>query len=560
LLDNIELIGYILAVIQRPRSRAADVVLRSGRIHAEVDSRPDGTAIAVADGRVVAVGSDADVADLIGPATDVRDLGGRAVLPGLTDSHTHLHRAALVRRLYLDFTDLAPATIGDVLDHVARRAGELPPDAWIQGDSLTASGLAEGRFPDRHELDRAGSGRPVVLRGIGKHVIAASSAALRAAGIDATIPDPPGGRIDRDESGEPTGILHERAKLRLDSSDPATAVPAPSRDERLDALRAVFADVHRLGITGIHEMIRLPDEADDLASLHAAGELPLRVRLWYRIHEGPIRPEHLVSLGIRRGLGDDWLRVLGVKVSVDGWCIFRNAAVYEPYLGEPENRGLLRIEPDELARLTVAANARGLGVAVHAVGPRAVDAALAAFEAAGPATAGPYRLEHGHLDMDERRLLRMRELQVAWSVQPGFLPAYRADWEQGLEPSRVDAILPLATAARLGIPVLHNSDVPSGPQDPIAAVRAAVTRRAGNRAIGPDQAVSATLAWRGWTTIPAWSAGERCLGALRPGYSADMIVISGDPFAVTLDDTATPLVVATMIEGRFVHGEDGVWA
>jgi predicted amidohydrolase YtcJ len=305
-------------------------------------------------------------------------------------------------------------------------------------------------------------------------------------------------------------------------------------------------------------MIRLPDEADDLMTLHAAGELPLRVRLWYRVHEGTIRLEHLASLGIRRGLGDDWLRVLGVKVSVDGWCIFRNAAVYEPYLGEPHNRGLLRIEAPELARIAVDANARGLGVAVHAVGPRAVDAALGAFEAAGPATAGPYRLEHGHLDMDERQLLRIRDLGVAWSVQPGLLPAYRADWEASLEPARVDGILPLATAAALGIPVLHNSDVPSGPQDPIAAVRAAVSRRAGPRTIGADQAVSSTLAWRGWTTVPAWSAGETRLGALRPGYSADMTVMSGDPFAAPADEDATLSVVATMVDGRFVHGGDAL--
>lgn len=545
-------------MIDGPSSRPADIVLRAGRIHAEVDARPDGTAIAIADGRVLAVGSDLEIAGLIGPRTEVRDLAGRTVLPGLTDSHTHLHRAALVRRLYLDFADLAPTTIDDVLGHVARRATGLEPDAWIQGDSLTASGLAEGRLPARHELDRAAAGRPVVLRGIGKHVIAASSAALRAAGIDSTTPDPPGGRIDRDQTGEPTGILHERAKLRLDSSDPATVVPQANRDERLSALRAVFGDVQRLGITTIHEMIRLSDEADDLASLHASGELPLRVRLWYRVHESTIRLEHLASLGIRRGLGDDWFRVLGVKVSVDGWCIFRNAAVHEPYLNEPTNRGLLRIEPDELARLTVAANARGLGVAVHAVGSRAVDAALAAFATAGPATAGPYRLEHGHLDMDERRLLRMRDLDVAWSVQPSFLPAYRADWEAALEPTRVDAILPLATAATLGIPILHNSDVPSGPQDPIGAVHAAVTRRAGPRSIGTDQTISPTLAWRGWTTVPAWSAGEPRLGRLRPGYAADMIVVSGEPFVVTIADEA-PTVVATMIEGRFVHGGDGTW-
>jgi predicted amidohydrolase YtcJ len=321
-------------------------------------------------------------------------------------------------------------------------------------------------------------------------------------------------------------------------------------------VRAVFGDVHALGITTIHEMIRLPEEADDLASLHAAGELPLRVRLWYRVHETPIRLEHLAALGIRGGFGGDRFRVLGVKVSVDGWCIFRNAAVEEPYPGEPANTGLLRIEPGELAELTAAANRRGLGVAVHAVGPRAVDAALDAFASAGPATAGPYRLEHGHVDMDEARLRRMRDLDVAWSVQPGLLPAYRRDWEAAFGAERTDRFMPLASAAALGIPTLHNSDVPSGPQAPIAAIRAAVTRDAGGTPLGANQAVSLELAWRGWTTIPAWSARDDALGTLRSGAIADMIVVSPDPFVGTIEERSTPAVVATIMDGRFVHGAD----
>jgi predicted amidohydrolase YtcJ len=540
--------------------RAAEVILRNGRVHAEVAERPDGTAIAIADGRVIAVGSDAEIVALAGPRTEIRNLAGQAVLPAFIDSHTHLHRAAMVRRLSLDFAALAPATLGEVLGHVAARAALVPDDGWVQGDSLTATGLAEGRLPDRHQLDAAGGGRPVVLRGIGKHVIAASSAALAAAGIDGATADPPGGRIERDADGAPTGILHERAKLRLDSSDPATVVPSPGRAERLDALRAVFADVHALGITTIHEMIRLPDEADDLASLHAAGDLPLRVRLWYRVHETSIRLEHLAALGIRRGFGGDRFRVLGVKVSVDGWCIFRNAAVEEPYCDEPGNTGLLRIDPAELTELTVNANRRGLGVALHAVGPRAVDVALNAFAAAGPASAGPYRLEHGHVDMDEARLRRMRDLDVAWSVQPGLLPAYRRDWEAAFGAPRMDRFMPLAMAADLGIPTLHNSDVPSGPQAPIAAIRAAVTRDAGGTPIGADQAVPLELAWRGWTTIPAWSAGEVDLGTLRRGSPADIIVVARDPFVGTIDEGSTPAVVATMMGGRFVHGADGLEA
>lgn len=516
------------------------------------------TALAIQSGRIVAVGSDSEISALAGPATRVLDLAGRSILPSFVDSHTHFHRAAVLRRLFLDFEALAPRSIDDVLAAVRERAADAPADAWIQGDSLSAARLVEGHLPDRQALDRAAGGRPAVLRGIGKHVVAVSSAALAAAGIDRGTPDPPGGRIERDSNGEPTGILHERAKLRLDSSDARTVIPAVAPEVRRAAVRDSLADLHRLGITTIHEMIRLPEEADDLMALRLAGQLTVRVRLFYRIYETPIRLEDLATLGIRAGLGDDWLRIMGVKISVDGWCIFANAAVYEPYCDQPDNLGLMRIEPGELARLTAAANERDLAIAIHAVGARAVDAALDAFAGAGPARRGPYRLEHGHLDLDQARLRRMRDLAVTWSVQPGFLTAYRPDWEHVLQPGRVERILPLRSALELGIPTLHNSDVPSGPQAPLAAIRAAVSRISDGRPLGISEAVPLEVAWRGWTTLPSRAAGETTIGSLEAGHSADLVVFDHDPFASTMQELVDLKVTATMIDGQFVYGADGV--
>lgn len=542
-----------------PAFRAPDTILTHGAIRPDANAGTLSEAIAIAGGRVVATGLAGEIGSMAGPGTQVIDLAGRAVLPSFTDSHTHFHRAAIVRRLFLDFDVLRPASIGEILDHVARRSEELPPGAWLQGDSLSVAGLAEGRFPDRDQLDRVVAERPVVLRGIGKHVVAANSLALRIAGIDGTTEDPPGGRIERRADGEPTGILHERAKLRLDTSHPETVVPQPATAERQAALRAGFSDLHRLGITTIHEMIRTTEEAADIGAVHAAGGLGVRTRLFYRVHETELELDWLIALGIRRGFGDDWLRVLGVKVSVDGWCIFGNAAVVEPYCDQPDNRGLLRIEAAELERIVAKANGHGLGLAIHAVGPRAVDLALDAFVAAGPALAGAYRLEHGHLDLDAPRLDRMRDLGVVWSVQPALLTAYRHDWEAILEPERIDRIMPLADGIARGIATIHNSDVPSGPQAPLAAIRAAVDRpsicRPGERSA---QAVPLDVAWQAWTTLPARVASERGIGSLSPGNAADLIVLDRDPLASTIPDQESPALVATMIDGRFVHGADGV--
>jgi predicted amidohydrolase YtcJ len=555
--DNPGQNAYILAVRALPGREPFDAVLRHARIHAEPGTPIAGDAIGIRADTIVALGSWAELEAGVGPATRVLDAAGRTVTPAFIDSHTHFHRAAVAGHCFLDFETLAPASIDDVLEHVRVRSAGAAPGSWIQGDSLSPSRLAEGRFPDRAALDRVAPDVPVVLRGIGKHVVAANSVALAAAGIDRDTADPAGGRIERDAAGEPTGVLHETAKLRLDQSRTDSVVPNPSATERHAALNAAYRGLHAAGIATIHEMVRLPDEAADHAALRAKGELGVRVRLIYRIHESPLSLDWLIGLGIRRGLGDDWLKVLGVKVSIDGFCIFRNAAVEEPYRNEPDNRGLLRIDSATLDDLVARANAHDLQVALHAVGPRAVDMALSAFERAGPPTAGPYRLEHAYLDIGPDRLGRARAAGAAWSVQPAFLDAYRREWADAFEPERVARIMPLATGAACGLQIQFNSDVPCAPFDPLDAIRLAVTRR--RDGAGPDhpEGIDVAAAWRAFTTTPAAIADEPRMGRLAVGNLADLIVVDGDPFAARPDLTSVA-VRATMIGGRLVHDTGAV--
>ncbi|HET7702127.1 MAG TPA: amidohydrolase [Candidatus Limnocylindrales bacterium] len=534
-----------------PRRETFDAVVRAARLHPEPGRLSGADAVAIRGDSIVAIGSWSDLEAGVGPATRVLDAGGRVVTPAFIDSHTHFHRAAVLRHCFLDFEALAPAGVAEVVELVRARAAGLPGGAWVQGDSLSPSRLADGRLPDRHELDRAAPHVPVVLRGIGKHVVAANSAALAAAGIDRTTADPPGGRIERDERGEPTGVLHETAKLRLDQSRPDSVVPTPSATERQAALRAAYRDLHAAGITTIHEMVRMPEEAADHAALRATGELGVRVRLFYRVHESPISLDWLVGLGIRRGLGDDWLKVLGVKISIDGFCIFRNAAVDIPYRNEPDNHGLLRIDAATLDDLVARANAQGLQVAIHAVGPRAVDLALTAFERAGP-PAAPYRLEHAYLDVGRDRLERARAAGAAWSVQPAFLHAYRREWAEAFEPDRIERIMPLATGAGCGLAIQLNSDVPCAPLDPLDGIRLAVTRRADGAGERHREGLDVVAAWRAFTTTPADLAGEARLGRLAVGCLADLVVLDGDPFAAQ-PDLAAVAVRATMIGGQVVH-------
>jgi predicted amidohydrolase YtcJ len=516
------------------------------------DARPD--AIAISDGSIVAVGRWDRLREDAGPLTDVLDTGGRVVVPAFIDAHTHFHRGAVLGRCFLDVEAAAPPTVGALLDLVAERAATLPDGAWLEGDGLSAARYAEKRLPDRHELDRAAGGRPVVLRGIGKHVVAASSSALAAAGIDRSTGDPPGGRIERDEDGEPTGILHESAKLRLDTSRADTVVPPVTPEERRAAVRDAVGDLHRAGIATIHEMIRMPEEAADLAALHGSGELGVRVRLYYRVHESPLSLDWLLDLGLRHGRGDDWFKVLGVKISIDGFCIFRNAAVYEPYRNEPDNVGLVRIEPERLDDLVARATANGLQVAVHAVGPRAVDLALDAFERAEPPTVAPHRLEHAYLDLDPTRIERIRRSGAVWSTQPSFLGAYRREWADAFEPDRIDHIMPIASGLDAGVPVILDSDYPCAPFDPVSAIRLAIERRCLDGTPHPER-IDAATAWRAMTTTPADIAGDQRLGRIEPGARADLVVLDGDPFADGAD-LASVGVRSTIVNGIVVYGDD----
>jgi predicted amidohydrolase YtcJ len=246
-----------------------------------------------------------------------------------------------------------------------------------------------------------------------------------------------------------------------------------------------------------------------------------------------------------------------VKISVDGFCIFRNAAVNEPYRNEPGNRGLLRIEADALDDLVARANRQGLQVAVHAVGPRAVDMTLDAFERAGPAVAGPHRLEHGYLDTNADRLGRARDLGLVWSVQPAFLDAYRREWADAFEPERVDRIMPLRTGATLGLPIQFNSDFPCAPFDPLDGIRLAVSRHRDGSPSGHAEVVSVGEAWRAFTTTPADIAGDARLGRIEIGARADLIVLDGRPFGAD-PDLAAVTVHATMVDGILVHAPAGL--
>jgi hypothetical protein len=511
--------------------------------------------------RIAAIGTTRDVIDQAPAGTMVVDLKGRALMPAVTDSHTHYHRAAMLQMHFLDFSAIAPQSIDDVLSAVRRRASDSPGERWIQGDNLSADALAERRLPTRTELDRACADRPVVLRTVGKHGISANSAALVAAGITRDTPDPAGGRIERDGAGEPNGVLHERAKLRLDATRADSVIPPLDEQRRLQALARGLAELNRHGIAEIHEIVQSPDEMADYFRLRERGALSARVVFYVRVVEGQATLADLKRIGLRTGFGDDWLRLGGVKVSIDGSCTLHNAAIYGGYLDDPGNNGIIRIEQGELDHLVADSSRGGLQVAVHAIGQRAVDMALTSIDrsARDGAPGGlRHRVEHAYLAPRLGQLERLRDLGVTVSTQPAFLWANGDTWPAMFGAAETARMMPIRSLLDVGVRTQINTDFPNAPLDPLLNLRAAVNRRTrGGSVIGASEAITLREAWALATEGSAFSAfEEHSRGRLVPGYLADLIVASGDPLDATGLGQCT--VDATLVGGRFVHAAEGL--
>ncbi|HET89840.1 MAG TPA: amidohydrolase [Chloroflexi bacterium] len=533
----------------------ADQLLVNGRIYTLDAQFPRASAIALAGDRVLAVGEDGatnagrDLRALLSPGGTVRDLGGRCMLPGLTDSHIHFTRYALGLR-QVDLT--GTATLDEMLHLVAQRARETEPGRWILGRGWDQERWPEHRFPTAADLDRAAPDHPVRLIAKSGHALVANSRALRLAAITAETPDPPGGQIGRDDAGRPTGMLFEESAADLIKA----VVPQPSPAETDDALREAFPRAWRVGLTAIH------DVDADLAleayqRLHVRSELGLRVVKYL-----PDRVlDAALTVGVRAGLGDDWLRVGGIKLFTDGALGPRTAMMLQPYQGEPDNLGIPTMEEEALRRVARRAVAGGLPLAVHAIGDRANRMVLDVLADVGSVDGGrlPHRIEHVQL-LHPDDVSRLAELGIVASMQP--LHATQ-DYEMAERywGERCATAYALGSLARAGALLVFGSDCPVEDLNPFLGIHAAVTRRRSDGSPGPEgwypeQRLTVEEAVRGFTLGAAHAVGlaDR-LGSLSPGKLADLIVLDRDIFTGDPMEIAGTRVVATMIGGRFVHGE-----
>jgi predicted amidohydrolase YtcJ len=532
-----------------------DLVLLGGHVLTMDDHNRRAQAVAVADGKIAAVGANAEIAPCIGPRTTVVHLAGRTAMPGFVDPHNHFSLTTF-EPVSVDCRVPPHRSIRSILDAIAAAAQDLPHGRWIRGWGFRTWLVEEQRPISRWELDEAAPHHPVCLMDASCHACYANSAALALAGIDRHTPDPPHGWIRRDARGEPDGTLWEGAMDLV--HDVSLRAYLEYYREAVPDLVAHNARRHlACGITSVGDALVTPDAA----ALYRLAEAQRRLPLVLHQMLGGAR-FFAPPLGVARGeIADghvsDRLRGGTMKLFMDP--VFPSYALIRRHAcGHEERYGERYYTQEEADQLVLEAHRQGLQVAVHCLGNWAIEQALTAFERAQrrhPRADPRFRIEHWSLTTVEQ-IRRARDLGVTAVVQPAFLFTHGERYaERAAEVGGAVRPLPLASMRREGLRVAASSDSPCAPVEPLLGLYAAVTRRTrrDGTPIAPEEAVTLLEALRMYTIDAAYAMGrEREVGSLERGKRADLVVLSHDPTAVDPARLRDIAVEQTYVEGRLL--------
>jgi len=527
-------------------------VLVTGGTILTLDRRqPRPEAMVLMGDRVLALGGRRQLAESWSTAETI-DLAGRAVIPGLTDSHLHLlSYGQMLDQVILN----GQTTIQGVLDLVRARAMQAAPGEWVLGRGWDQDLFAERRYPTRDDLDKAAGDHPVLLVRACGHCSVVNSKALELARVTAATPDPAGGLIERDADGRPTGVLHERAAGLV-----REIIPRPDEAALRRALGRALELALSRGLVACH-----PDD------VRSSGDFATAWRLYsellpqlggprIRIDVSDFQLDELIARGLRSGSGDGWLSVGAIKTFVDGSLGASSAALTRPY-ADGAGSGIVVQPRDQFMATVRRAHQHGLQVAVHAIGDLAVDWALDAIEEAQAEYPAPASLRHRVVHVQITRpeqFDRFARLGAVAEIQPIFVRTDKLWVESRVGAERARHSYNWATMVRGGVACAGGSDGPVEPLDPMLGLHAAVTRQdAAGEPVGgwlPDQRLSVHEALELFAVGGAYAAGEEgWRGRLVPGYAADFVILDRSPDAVEPSEIKDLKVLETYIAGRRVY-------
>jgi predicted amidohydrolase YtcJ len=533
-----------------------NLVLYNGNIRTFASETSACEALACAGSRIVAAGSSDDIRRLAGPDTETIDLKGRTAIPGLTDTHVHLSEKGTAEMELVDCRDfyVDVNSVSDILQRLANAAAQAPKGSWIvaHGSPMQDFRINDKRFPDKHDLDRAVPDHPVSIS-FGAHVTIGNSLALAAAKITRDTPDPAGGHIRHDaQTGEPTGELHERAQLIL-----RKVAPEFNYLQLKDGIVFALNQCLQRGVTTVHDIVRYAEPVRAYQELYKEGRMHARVSILPRVIESMIESKSLTQLGLITGFGNDWLRIGGVKMSIDGGITGRNACFHEPYENDEHNHGIIRIQQDELNHTVQVCHDAGLRCCVHAIGDKAFDMALDAYENAiehSPRKDHRHRIEHmGNWLATPKLIQRMVRSNIVAVPNIAFAYYIGDAILDCVGERRLTKAFPFRTLLKNGVIIAGGSDSPGyWPVDPLRDIATAASRkmRWGDVWV-PEERISVSEDFAMHTTTASWVGfEENDKGTLEVGKLADIAVLADDPFAIAPEKIRELQVEMTLVGGE----------
>jgi hypothetical protein len=512
-------------------------------------------ALAVVGGRILAVGARDEILKLKGPETKVVDLGGRFVMPGFNDAHMHLASAGLEK---MNVNLVGAKTLDEFRERLKARVDTAAPGEWVVGEGWDETLWPVKVLPTRWDLDEVSSGHPIYLERIDGHIGVANTRALQLASVTVASRDPEGGKIDRDESGTPNGILREKAQDSVQA-----VIPKPSHEKRRQAIEVALADLASYGITSAQDYSQWED-FQIYEDLEREGKLTARISEWLPFDDSI---EELNRKRSSHPASDPMLHTGMLKGFMDGSLGSKTAALLEPYSDDPKNSGLPQYDAAKLNAMTRERVLAGYQIGFHAIGDKGVQMALDAFAEAEKAAkdakvkaadgASDYRLRVEHAQVTTTlQIQRFKDLKVIASMQPSHLLTDMNWAESRLGVKRAEHSYAWAEFLRRGVVLAFGTDYPVEPVTPFRGLYAALTRQSedGRKSYYPAQKLNIEQAIAAYTTGAAFAEfAEKQKGKLDPGMLADFVVLDRDITAVPPPKILETKVLRTVVGGKTVY-------
>jgi predicted amidohydrolase YtcJ len=540
----------------------ADLIFRHANIYTGAkdhssfgETQRRAEAIAIKGDRIVAVGTDEEVAKWKGAQTQVVDLGGRFAMPGFNDAHLHLAEAGFQK---LSVNLVGVKSLEEFRQRIRDKVEKAAPGEWVTGGGWDETLWPVKTTPTRWDVDEVSEGHAIFLQRVDGHIGVANTKALQLAGVTVASRNPEGGKIDRDEAGTPTGILRETARDAV-----FAAVPKPTHDKRKQAIEAALADAAQWGVTSAQDNSSWED-FQIYEELEREGKLPVRICEWLPFDASV---DGLKAMRDSHPPSDNLLHTGMLKGFMDGSLGSHTAALLQPYADDPKNSGLPRYEADKLNEMTMERVDAGFQVGFHAIGDEGVRMALDAFAGAekdarehnvkGPNGGNDFRLriEHAQVTTPEE-IQQFKSLKVIASMQPNHLLTDMSWAQDRLGPKRAAHSYAWAEFLSKGVTLAFGTDYPVEPVTPFRGLYAAVTRKSedGKTQYFPEQKLTMDQAIAAYTTGSAFAEfAEKDKGTLQPGMLADFVVLDRDITAVAAQKILQTKVLRTVVGGKTVY-------